>query len=66
MRFVRFSQRLFFPLITSVLSGDLLYLYFKGCWYDPTKWIEITEVVALFIICILGIVQTVMEIKSYE
>ena len=30
-----------------VMSADLLYLYNAGGWYDPIRWIEISEVVLL-------------------
>ena len=38
-----------------VLAVDLLYLYYAGAWYDPIKIIEVTEVVLLYVIAILGI-----------
>jgi hypothetical protein len=66
MKFLRFSQRVGFPLITVVLSGDLIYLYLVGGWYDPSKWIEITELACLILFIVLGITQTVMEVKRFK
>jgi hypothetical protein len=36
-----------------VLALDLLYLYFAGSWYDPVRWIELTEVVVLVIVSVV-------------
>lgn len=48
----------------SVLAANLLYLYYAGAWYDPIVWIEKTEVVLLYIIFVMGIVQSVVSIKT--
>ena len=50
----------------SILAADLLMIYFRGGWYDPTKWIEITEVVLMFVFGTWGIVQTIMEVKRFK
>jgi hypothetical protein len=47
-------------LFLSVLSGDLLYLYFAGGWYDPSKLIEYSEVVLLFILAVVGIIRFII------
>lgn len=39
--------------IPVVLALDLLYLYFSGSWYDPVRWIELTEVVALVVMSLV-------------
>ena len=47
-------------LLTSVFlivtSADLLYLYYKGVWYD-VWWIEMIEVVFLYGFIALGLVS---------
>jgi hypothetical protein len=65
MKHLRSAQRLFCPVMLSILAADLLMIYFRGGWYDPSKWIEITEVVLLFIFFVWGIVQAVMEVKRF-
>lgn len=47
-----------------VLAGDLLYLYYTGAWYDPSKIIEITEVVFLYILIVLGITGLILNMKG--
>ena len=49
-----------------VLAGNLLYLYFVGCWYDTIKFIEYTEVVALFLLGIVSFVRVVMRLKEMK
>jgi ABC-type polysaccharide/polyol phosphate export permease len=39
--------------LPAVLALDLLYLYFVGSWYDPVKWIELTEVVVLAVVSLV-------------
>ena len=39
--------------LPAILALDLLYLYFAGSWYDPIRWIELTEVVALIIMSLV-------------
>jgi hypothetical protein len=39
--------------LSAVLSLDLLYLYFVGSWYDPIRWVELTEVVILVVISLV-------------
>jgi hypothetical protein len=39
-----------------VTSADLLYLHKAGCWYDPVKGIESTEVGAFWGLIGLGVV----------
>ncbi|KKM95087.1 hypothetical protein LCGC14_1191880 [marine sediment metagenome] len=53
-------------LLTSVFlivtSSDLLYLYYKGAWYD-VWWIEMIEVVFLYGFIALGLVSLWRWIK---
>jgi hypothetical protein len=51
---------MFLGLFFSVLSADLLYLYYNGCWYDPYKFIENTEVVMLYVFVLTGIFYTTL------
>ncbi len=53
-------------MLLSVLAADLLYLYYAGGWYDPIQWIETQEVVALYIIFVLGIIQSVVATRSLK
>ena len=46
----------------TVLSLDLLYLYWRGHWYDPTLWIEISEVFALIMIAFWGLTEFIKAI----
>lgn len=39
------------------LAGDLLYLYYIGAWYDPFGWIEIAEVVLLYLLIAFGLIR---------
>ncbi len=44
---------LLFAGLPAILALDLLYLYFAGSWYDPIRWVELTEVVLLVIVSII-------------
>ncbi|MBI4304534.1 MAG: hypothetical protein HY665_09400 [Chloroflexi bacterium] len=37
------------------LPGDLLYLYIVGSWYDPIEVVEITELVILSLLPVIGL-----------
>jgi hypothetical protein len=53
--------------ILVVLSVDLLYLYYRGAWYDPSVFIEIAEIVLLYLFSIFGtlrIVHILRELKK--
>jgi hypothetical protein len=39
--------------LPAVLALDLLYLYFVGSWYDPVRWIELTEVTVLAVVSLV-------------
>ena len=60
--------RLTFSLLTgvflSVLAGDLLYLYYAGGWYDPIKFIEVSEIVILYLLFVWGIAWMVMKVRD--
>lgn len=51
-------------VLVSILSADLLYLYFIGAWHDSIKAVEVFEVVVLFVLVIWGIVETVVRIRK--
>ncbi len=53
-------------IFLSVLSADLLYLYYAGTWREPIRWIEASEIVMLYIIFVLGIVQVVVATKGLK
>ena len=46
-------------LFLAVLAGDLLYLYYKGGWWDPKKWVEQAEVICLYAFVIGGLINSV-------
>jgi len=58
-----------YNILLMLLSSVGLYIYYQGAWYDPIKWIEITEVVLLYVIdivsfCMVGIyVRALFKIK---
>ena len=56
---------LFMNLLVTILAVDLLYLYYSGGWYDPIKWIEITEVAFLYLFVVAGIVGAVLKLREY-
>ena len=49
-----------------ILSLDILYLYYSGAWYDPYKFIEISEVLLLYAFSILGIVRIVIKLRELK
>jgi len=55
--------RLLRYFILSVLSGDLLYLYYNGGWVEPVKWIEVSEVIILWVLVFAGSVGLVYQVK---
>ena len=59
-----FNQYLELSLWTMavVLAGNLLQLYFAGAWYDPIKWIEVSELVLLFMIMLAGIAKIICRL----
>ena len=46
-----------------VLSADLLYLNFTGAWYD-TLCTETAEIICLFILSMLGVVGTALNMRK--
>lgn len=56
IRFLRY-------FILSVLSGDLLYLYYNGGWVEPVKWIEVSEVIILWVLVFAGSAGLVYQFK---
>ena len=52
--------------ILVVLSADILYLYYSGAWYDPYTLIEITEVVLLYVLLIVGTIRIVYKLRDLK
>jgi len=52
--------------ILVVLSADILYLYYSGAWYDPYTLIEITEVVLLYVLLVVGTIQIVYKLRDLK
>jgi hypothetical protein len=50
--------------LPAVLALDLLYLYFSGSWYDPIRWIELTEVVVLGILSLVYLGVFIFKMKA--
>ncbi len=57
---------LFTGVLLFVLSADLLYLYYAGMWIEPRIWMKTQEVVFLYIIFVMGIVQSVVAVKGIK
>ena len=51
--------------IITVLSGDILYLYYAGAWVEPIRFIEISELVMLYSFVVLGIFLSIKAVMSY-
>jgi len=60
----KFIIEILIAIMLVVTSGDLLYLYFDGAWYDPNRGIEISEVVCLCIFICLGLFYLVHRIRG--
>ena len=52
--------------ILVVLAADLLYLYYSGAWYDPYAFIEISEIVLLYLFTIFGILRIVHILRDLK
>ena len=52
--------------ILVALSADILYLYYSGAWYDPYKLIEITEVVLLYVLLVVGTIPIVFKLRDLK
>lgn len=46
------------------LAGDLLYLYWRGTWYDPLPLVEVLEVLILVGAVALGIFRLGILLSS--
>lgn len=46
-----------------VLAGDLLYLYYAGAWYDPVRWVEVSEVVLLYLLVVFALVRLYFHLR---
>jgi membrane protein YdbS with pleckstrin-like domain len=49
-----------------ILSLDILYLYYRGAWYDPYKFIEISEVVLLYAFSVVGITRIIIKFRELK
>ena len=49
-----------------ILSLDILYLYYSGAWYDPYKFIEISEVVLLYAFSVIGTIRIIFKIRELK
>ena len=56
---------IFTGMFLSGTSAALLHLDYVGMWYDPILWIEVAEVVIIYTLFILGIIQTIVSIRSF-
>lgn len=46
-----------------VLAGDLLYLYYARAWQDPVRWIEVSEIVFLYLLVVFGLVRLYFHLR---
>ena len=53
-------------MLLSVLAADLLYLYYAGMWTEPRIWMLTHEILMLYIIFVLGIIQVVVVTKGLK
>ncbi len=51
-------------IIITWFSACFLYLYYKGAWYDLNPIIEITEVVLMYVIGIIGLVMFISRARD--
>lgn len=66
MKILKMFLKIITPIMASVLSGDLIYLYYAGGWYDPNRTIEVIELIMLYIFFITGIVISILRVKKYK
>lgn len=52
--------------ILVILSIDMLYLYYSGAWYDPYKIIEISEIILLYALSILGVFRIILKLREFK
>ena len=65
MKYLKLLIGGFTRLLITVLSGDILYLYYSKAWYDPIILIEYTEVALLWLCAVSGIVWTVYYLNKH-
>ncbi len=53
-------------MLLFVLAADLLYLYFAGMWTEPRIWMQTHEILMLYIIFVLGIIQVVVVTRELK
>jgi hypothetical protein len=49
-----------------ILSLDILYLYYRGAWYDPYRFIEISEVVLLYAFSVVGTIRIIIKFRELK
>ena len=57
---------LIFMAVFVILSLDILYLYYSGAWYDPYRFIEISEVLLLYAFSIIGIIRIILKLRELK
>jgi membrane protein YdbS with pleckstrin-like domain len=57
---------IFFMVVFVILSLDILYLYYTGAWYDPYKFIEISEVFLLYAFSVIGIIRIILKFRELK
>ena len=61
---IKMGVQLLLAGLPVIMALDLLYLYFAGSWYDPIKWIEITEVSMLIVISAVYLILFIVRIRE--
>ena len=59
VKMIFYALKMLCFMLLTVLAVDLFYLYYNGSWYDPVKAIELTEVILLYGLAILGIIMVI-------
>ena len=60
---IRFVVEITLVLMLAVTSADILYLYYRGAWYDPVKAIEVVEIVLMYAFIIASLIYVVWRIR---
>ena len=61
---MRIVVELLITMMLVVTVADLLYLYYRGVWYDPNKAIEVAEVALLYIFMAGGLSYFVWRVRA--
>ncbi len=60
----RFVAEVFISLMLVATSADLLDLYFSGAWYDPNRFIEVSELAMLALFIVMSLSYFVWRIRQ--